>query len=67
MLSDPKKKDIYDKYGEAGLKADASGAGPGGPGGGYHYTFQGDPFQMFSKMFGKYGSGNSENCLFIVS
>jgi len=50
VLSDPKKKEVYDKFGEDGLKADA--APGGGPGGGYHYTFRGDPMQMFSQMFG---------------
>lgn len=44
VLSDAKKKEIYDKYGEEGLKA---GAGPNGApggghpgGGGFHYQFR---------------------------
>uniref|UniRef100_A0A914IFE9 J domain-containing protein n=1 Tax=Globodera rostochiensis TaxID=31243 RepID=A0A914IFE9_GLORO len=56
VLSDSKKKEVYDKFGEEGLKADGA-AGPGGPGrgGGYHYTFQGDPMQMFAQAFGSNG------------
>lgn len=38
VLSDEKKRDIYDRYGEEGLKQDQQG------GGGFH-----DPFDIFSQ------------------
>ncbi|KAJ8001480.1 hypothetical protein DPEC_G00169930 [Dallia pectoralis] len=51
VLSDPKKKDIYDRYGEEGLKGGGpSGGGPGGPS--FSYTFQGDPHAIFAEFFG---------------
>ena len=59
MLSDPKKREIFDTYGEEGLKAGAGGgAGPGGfggmPGGGgqQFYQFHGDPRATFAAFFG---------------
>ncbi|GAA5878424.1 hypothetical protein JCM16303_002769 [Sporobolomyces ruberrimus] len=47
VLSDPEKRQIYDRHGEAGLKQRESG----GPGGG------GDPFDVFRRAFGFGGQG----------
>lgn len=49
VLSDKKKRDIYDKYGEDGLKG---GAGPGNSSNNYSYTFHGDPRATFAQFFG---------------
>uniref|UniRef100_A0A0N4ZU54 DnaJ homolog dnj-20 n=1 Tax=Parastrongyloides trichosuri TaxID=131310 RepID=A0A0N4ZU54_PARTI len=49
VLGDKTKKDVYDQYGEEGLKGDAGGFPNGGPGSGFHYTFNGDPFRMFNQ------------------
>ncbi|XP_043940483.1 dnaJ homolog subfamily B member 1 [Protopterus annectens] len=48
VLSDQKKRDIYDKYGEEGLK---NGTG-GSDGSSFSYTFHGDPHAMFAEFFG---------------
>ena len=47
VLSDEKKREVYDAYGEEGLQ----GGGGGGFGGG------GDPFGLFEQMFGGGGRG----------
>ncbi|KAJ1727937.1 DnaJ- protein scj1 [Coemansia biformis] len=44
VLSDDEKREIYNRYGEEGLK---NQGGPGGGGGGFH-----DPFDIFAQFFG---------------
>jgi len=60
VLADPKKRQIYDSYGEEGLKGNMGGGGSTGSGGSanfpggqsYTYTYHGDPRATFSQFFG---------------
>ena len=51
VLSDKKKRDIYDQYGEEGLKGGIPGSG-GTEGHNFTYTFSGDPRATFQQFFG---------------
>lgn len=51
VLSDKKKREIYDQYGEEGLKGGLPGGG-GGSGPQFTYTFHGDPRATFQQFFG---------------
>ncbi|GAA5911022.1 uncharacterized protein JCM6883_000679 [Sporobolomyces salmoneus] len=50
VLSDPEKRSIYDRHGEAGLKRSESNGGGGGGG---------DPFDVFRRAFGFGGQGGA--------
>ena len=51
VLSDKKKRDVYDKYGEEGLSGRMGGGGGGGNNN-FSYTFHGDPKATFAEFFG---------------
>lgn len=58
VLSDPKKREIFDQYGEEGLKGGMPGAGGPDGSGNFTYSFHGDPKEMFQMFFG--GDGGDD-------
>jgi DnaJ family protein B protein 4 len=58
VLSDAKKREIYDQFGEEGLKGGVNfgPGGPGGPGTTFHFTAS-DPFKIFQEFFRSSGMG----------
>ncbi|EDW31111.1 GL20776 [Drosophila persimilis] len=53
VLSDKKKRDIFDQYGEEGLKGGMPGPnGKSQPDGGFQYQFHGDPPATFAQFYG---------------
>eukprot|EP00798_Chlamydomonas_sp_ICE-L_P030395 gene30395-35402_t len=60
-LSDAEKRELYDRYGEDGLKEGGPGGGRGG--GGFHGGGGGggDPFNMFNSFFNGGGGGGQQH------
>lgn len=52
VLSDKKKRDVYDQYGEDGLRGNAPDGAGGTPGQSFTYEFHGDPRATFAQFFG---------------
>ncbi|TDG49424.1 hypothetical protein AWZ03_004107 [Drosophila navojoa] len=52
VLSDKNKRELYDKYGEDGLKSGGARNGGGGGNNTFTYQFHGDPRETFAQFFG---------------
>ena len=52
VLSDPKKRKLYDKFGVDGLSGGGNGGRGGASTGGFSYAFHGNPHETFKQFFG---------------
>src|SRR5436190_23807699 len=61
VLNDPKKREMYDRYGSSFEQAGGAAGGPGGGGAGGTWTFSGDLDDVdLSQFFGeRYGAGGA--------
>ena len=58
VLRDPEQRQLYDRFGEAGVKRGAGGGPAGGPGGGFGGFDFADAFEVFMREFGGMGFGD---------
>jgi len=63
ILSDPEKRQIYDRFGMAGLEA-GSGSGGGGDSGGTGFATV-DPHELFAQFFQGFGQGGAFGARFM--
>jgi len=58
VLRDPEQRQLYDRFGEAGIKRGAGGGPAGGPAGGFGGFDFADAFEVFMREFGGMGFGD---------
>jgi len=61
VLSDKKKRDTYDRFGEEGLKNGQNESAGHGAGNAFHFTYGGDPYKTFENFFSASGGGPFTN------
>lgn len=65
VLSDKKKRDIYDQYGEEGLHGGAPNAGGSDGGQSFTYEFHGDPRATFAQVRTNFKSTKVRSEIFV--
>jgi len=58
VLRDPEQRQLYDRFGEAGVRRGAGGGPAGGPAGGFGGFDFADAFEVFMREFGGMGLGD---------